>query len=81
MRRQILLTGILGIALAYFCTENSKRAEAEAIITEWIGKEIRFPENFQCNVLGKDTTSILCSGLMESEYKLLLCLTIRYLLI
>jgi hypothetical protein len=54
------------------CQKQRRKAEAKSIINEWIGKEIKFPEKFQCNLAGKDTSSILCEDLMESEYKILL---------
>jgi hypothetical protein len=46
--------------------------EVEKNLTEWIGKEIQFPENFQCGFAGKDTVSTLCSDLFQAEYKILL---------
>jgi hypothetical protein len=67
----VILAALLSIGL-FSCKKNGKRIETEKIITEWIGKEIRFPDNFQCNVLGKDTASALCSGLLDAEYKILL---------
>jgi hypothetical protein len=74
MKRQWLLIGILLIVAVFSCKEDKKRIEAETIITEWVGKEIRFPDEgqYQCNFSGKDTTATLCTGLFEKEYKILL---------
>jgi hypothetical protein len=54
------------------CKEDKKLAEANSIVKEWVGKTIRFPTDFQCNALGEDTTSVMCTGLIEAEYKILL---------
>ncbi|GHT12840.1 hypothetical protein FACS189426_16840 [Bacteroidia bacterium] len=54
------------------CKENKKRTEAEQIVAEWMGKEIQFPEDFQCSFAGNDTISTLCADLFQSEYKVLL---------
>jgi hypothetical protein len=64
---------LLMMFLAFFaCKEDKKRTEIGQIVNEWTGKEIRFPDDFQCNVWGKDTASVLCAGLMDTEYKILL---------
>jgi hypothetical protein len=55
-----------------FSCDNKNRKETEKVVIEWIGKEIKFPENFQCNVLGKDTVSDLCVDLFRKQYKVLL---------
>ncbi|MDR1373255.1 MAG: hypothetical protein LBJ17_09125 [Dysgonamonadaceae bacterium] len=41
-------------------------------MAEWTGKEIKFPDNFECNLQGSDTVSSLCAELLDSEYKILL---------
>jgi hypothetical protein len=59
---------VIFLFFAFFsCKNNDKKAEAENIVAEWIGKEIRFPDNFQCNLSGKDTASVVCSGLLNPE--------------
>jgi hypothetical protein len=65
---------IIAISLVSSCKDNKKRKEAEMVITEWVGKEIRFPaeKQYQCSFTGKDTTVVLCTGLFEREYKILL---------
>jgi hypothetical protein len=58
---------------AFFaCRENKGRDEIKATIAEWTGKEIKFPSNAQCCILGKDTTATLCTELFQKEYKILL---------
>ncbi|MFW5700282.1 MAG: hypothetical protein ACOCWM_01220 [Cyclobacteriaceae bacterium] len=53
------------------CKKQSRKAEAKSIVKEWIGKEIKFPDDFQCNLSGKDTSYMLCADLLESEFKIL----------
>ncbi|MDR0604718.1 MAG: DUF1573 domain-containing protein [Bacteroidales bacterium] len=66
-------TVFLMMFLAFFaCKEDRKRTEVAQIVTEWIGKTVQFPESIQCNILGKDTVSGLCSGTFQKEYKILL---------
>ena len=54
------------------CKDNRKRDEAAKIVNEWIGKEIRFPENVSCYVSGKDTFPELCNEHFRKEFKILL---------
>jgi hypothetical protein len=54
------------------CKKDNRRAEAEKAVNEWIGREIKFPEDVQCCVLGKDTTRALCDELFSREFKVLL---------
>ncbi|MDR1582347.1 MAG: DUF1573 domain-containing protein [Prevotellaceae bacterium] len=63
---------ILSVVVLFACKENRKRTEAELTVKEWTGKTIQFPEDVQCNILGKDTVYNLCSALFQSEYKVLL---------
>jgi len=58
--------------LIYSCKDNKKRDEATKIVSEWMGKEIRFPENVSCYVSGKDTLSELCNEYFQKEFKILL---------
>jgi hypothetical protein len=66
----LLLTAFFVLSVS--CKENKKQIEIEKILTEWVGKEIQFPKDCQCDVLGKDTTSNLCTDLFGKEYKILL---------
>ena len=54
------------------CKKDPRRIEAEKIVEEWMGKEIQFPEEYLCNILGKDTSVTSCSDLFNKEYKVLL---------
>ena len=54
------------------CKENKRREEVARIVNEWIGKEIKFPENIPCYVLGKDTLPEFCDDNFHKEYKILL---------
>jgi len=61
----------LFVLLSLFsCKKDERRTEAEKIVTEWIGKEIIFPLDYECNLMGKDTA--LCAGLLNADYKILL---------
>jgi hypothetical protein len=66
-----IFTGMI-LLILFACKENKKRTEAEKIVAEWTGKAIQFPEDAQCNILGKDTVCGFCSGLFQKEYKILL---------
>lgn len=58
------------LTLIFSCKEKNKKVDDVAkIVTEWMGKEIRFPQNATCSVLGKDTSGI---DLLTAEYKVLL---------
>jgi len=55
------------------CKDNKKKQEeATKIVNEWIGKEIRFPENVTCYIFGKDTLPELCNEHFQKEFKILL---------
>ena len=63
----------LSIVAIFVCSCGSKqREDASKIVNEWIGKEIKFPENVSCFVSGKDTIQELCSEQFRKEYKILL---------
>jgi hypothetical protein len=70
INKVILLSVILFVS--FQCKENKKHAEASRVVKEWMGKTIQFPEDAQCNILGKDTIPGLCSGAFHKEYKILL---------
>ncbi len=56
--------------LLHSCDDKTKRkVEVENIVKEWIGKEIKFPDNMLFSVYGRDTSSAL---LPETPYKILL---------
>jgi hypothetical protein len=64
--------GTLFLLLFVSCKENKQRTEAQQIVTAWTGKQILFPDDYQCSFSGKDTASHVCSDLFDKEYKILL---------
>jgi hypothetical protein len=60
------------LILTVFACKDKKLTEAQQIVGEWVGKEIRFPDNVLCAATGKDTVSDACRALLEAEYKVLL---------
>jgi hypothetical protein len=46
--------------------------DAQQTVSEWTGKQIKFPTNYQCCFLGKDTTNDICTELFNKEYRILL---------
>ena len=71
IKKTIFIVFLMAVGLAA-CKKDPKRAEAEKIVMEWMGKEIQFPEGYSCSILGKDTITSLCSNLLNKEYKVLL---------
>ena len=67
MRKWLILVALLGV---FSCKKDEKRTEAEKIVSQWVGKEIKFPTDYTCSLMGKDTT--LCADLLNREYKILL---------
>jgi len=72
MNRKLLIITILIVICLLSCTKNKRRDDAIKIVREWTGREIRFPENVPCYVLGKDTLYELCEDCFHKEYKILL---------
>jgi hypothetical protein len=71
MKNKIVV--LLLALLILTCKEKNKiRIEAQQVVKEWTGKEIRFPDDFQCIMSVKDTLSSVCQSLMNAEYKILL---------
>jgi hypothetical protein len=68
-RFKILIIILLGLLS---CKGNDKKTEAQKIVIEWMEKEIQFPAEYQCNILGKDTVASPCNELFNAEYKVLL---------
>lgn len=50
------------------CKKDAKKAEAEKIVAEWIGKEVILPGDIPCSYLGRDT---ICPD-NNAPYKVLL---------
>jgi hypothetical protein len=66
MVRKSLLLLILS-TLCFSCKDNKKQMDAEQIVSEWTGKQIKFPANYQCCFLGKDTINDICTELFNKE--------------
>jgi hypothetical protein len=68
--QQIIIYFVTLSVLLLSCNKKTnKRAEAENIVTEWIGKEIKFPDNMVLSVYGQDT---LPTSDPETAFKILL---------
>ena len=70
--KQALFCILLAVFFVCSCRDSKQREEAAKIVNEWIGKEIRFPENVPCYVSGKDTLPELCGEHFRKEFKILL---------
>ena len=51
------------------CKKNNQKDDAVKVVTEWTGKEIKFPKGLPCASMGTDTT---CIDLYSDNYKILL---------
>jgi hypothetical protein len=64
---------IVAILLLSTSCKNKKERETEKeaakIVTEWIGKDIRFPPNIRFSIFGKDT---IATSLIQKPFKILL---------
>ncbi|MDR2131044.1 MAG: 6-bladed beta-propeller, partial [Odoribacteraceae bacterium] len=72
MNKLLLFFSVMSFLFFSACRKNSKRAEAEKIVTEWTGKTIHYPEGVRCSIMGKDTVLDFCSALFQREHKILL---------
>ena len=54
------------------CRENERHKKAAEVVNEWMGKEILFPENVPCYILGKETRSEICDDLFNREFKIVM---------
>jgi len=54
------------------CKDKRRKEEIGKTVAEWMGKEIRFPENTPCYLSGKDTLPELCNEEFRKEFKILL---------
>jgi len=65
---------ILSIVTVFVCSckSNKQKEDAAKIVNEWIGKEIKFPENISCYFSGIDTIPELCSEQFKKDFKILL---------
>jgi hypothetical protein len=72
IKKNIILGVLILLAGFLSCKKESRKVEIKTIVKEWTGKQIQFPKDIQCNILGKDTVSDFCSGLFQKEYKILM---------
>jgi hypothetical protein len=49
-------------SITYSCKNKQRISEAQKIVAEWVGKEIKFPKGVKCLYMGKDTA---CSGFIK----------------
>jgi len=54
------------------CKDNRRKADISKVLTEWIGKEIQFPNCVPCCVAGRDTVLDLCNEKFQKDFKILL---------
>ena len=69
---KILIITVLVVICIQYCKKNEGRDNPVNIVSEWMGKEIMFPDNVPCFVLGKDTLPELCHDCFHKEFKILL---------
>ena len=68
-RRYVFVLVIVVAICSYSCSKNKRRDEVVKILSEWTGKEVRFPQGISCTSIGKDTT---CIDLFSDNFKILL---------
>jgi hypothetical protein len=49
-------------SITFSCKDKQQISEAQKIVAEWVGKEIKFPDGVKCSYMGKDTT---CPGVIK----------------
>jgi hypothetical protein len=68
--KYLLITPIiLIIFITVSCKRNKNLTVAKKIVTEWIGKEIKFPQNTECL---KTDSLVPCPDISKENYKILL---------
>ena len=63
---------VITVTCCAFCfssCKDARREDATKIVSEWTGKQIKFPDGLSCTSMGKDTT---CIDLYSDNYKILL---------
>ena len=65
---------LIALAVIFFLPscKDKRKEDIAKIVKEWTGKEILFPENIPCFVLGKETLPDCCDEIFHKEYKILL---------
>jgi hypothetical protein len=73
MKNIFISLAIISLCCFFCCRgKNKPEIQAQKIVSEWTGKQIQYPVDAQCCILGKDTISDLCNCLLQKEYKILL---------
>ena len=72
MRKHIYFITAIFVICHSSCEKNKRKEDAVKVVQEWIGKEIRFPENVPCFVSGVETFSDACTDFFHKEFKILL---------
>ena len=67
--RLFLLVVIFLIAICFSACKDAHREDVAKIVSEWTGKEIKFPEGLSCTSMGTDTIYV---DLYSDRYKILL---------
>jgi hypothetical protein len=68
MRTHLLIITIL-IAACFSSCKNRQKSDAVKIVTEWTGKEVKFPQGIPCTSMGEDIT---CPDLYNDNYRIML---------
>jgi len=58
-QKKLQLLILIALFPLYACKDKTRR-DIALVVNEWIGKEIKFPENMPCFVSGKETLSEFC---------------------
>lgn len=69
MYKKILFLFLLFITITACHKKYDRQAEAERIVTEWVGKTIQFPANMKFSVQGHDTA---LTDFADTPYKILI---------
>ena len=69
---RMLLFFLLVLFFVCSCKDKRRKDGIRKTVAEWIGREIRFPEDTPCYLSGKDTLPELCSEEFRKDFKILL---------
>jgi hypothetical protein len=58
MSTKLLIITMFIVICLPSCKQNKRRNVAVKIVSEWIGKEIKFPDHLSCISMDRDTTCI-----------------------
>jgi hypothetical protein len=72
MKRIFLFTLAMCFVCLFSCEEYTRNQEVKKIIRTWMNKQVQIPDNYQCNISGKDTTPSTCVEILQRPYKVLL---------